>query len=124
MKKKNILLVEDDPDISESLEITLKLKNYEVSKLFSGQGVRDFVETRNPDLVIMDVMMPPPDGYEVCRQLKSDERTRCVPVILLSARTQQAEIEQGFNAGADRYMPKPFVNEELLSAVEILLERP
>lgn len=124
MKKISILLVEDDRDISESLQITLKLKNFEVSTFFSGRGVFDFVQTRMPDLIIMDVMMPPPDGYEVCRQLKSDERTKKIPVILLSARTQQAEVEQGFKSGADRYLSKPFVNDDLLKTVEMLVGRP
>ena len=122
--KRSILLVEDDRDISESLQITLKLKDFEVSTLYSGKGVCDFVRSKNPDLVIMDVMMPPPDGYEVCRQLKSDEKTKHVPVILLSARTQQSEMEQGFQSGADRYMAKPFQNDELLKAVETLMARP
>lgn len=123
MKKKSILLVEDDPDISESLQVTLTLNNFDVSTLPSGQGVFDFVKTRRPDLVIMDVMMPPPDGYTVCRSLKSNQETKNVPVILLSARTQQNEIDEGFNSGADRYLPKPFVNEELLKTIQTLMER-
>ncbi len=122
--KKKILVVEDDPDISESLQITLQLKNFDVSTLTSGAGVFEFVRTHRPDLVIMDVMMPPPDGYTVCRHLKSDADTKNVPVILLSARTQRTEVEQGFNCGADRYVPKPFVNEDLMKTVQSLMEKP
>jgi len=93
---KRVLLVEDDRDISESLEITLRMKNFEVATFFSGQGVCDYVRAQRPDIVIMDVMMPPPDGFEYAGQLKSDEQTKHIPVILLSARSQQAEIDQGF----------------------------
>lgn len=121
MSRKKILLVEDDPDISESLQVTLRLKQFEVASFASGKGVFDYVAAQQPDLVIMDVMMPPPDGMQVCRQLKSDPKTKHVPVILLSARTQQSEIEQGFGAGADRYMRKPFVNEELLKVIDTLM---
>ena len=124
MRKIKVLLVEDDPDISESLQITLRLKNFDVVALASGKGAFEFVLENNPDLVIMDVMMPPPDGYAVCRRLKADAATRRVPVILLSARTQQAEVEEGFQSGADRYLTKPFQNEDLLKTVDGLVNRP
>ncbi len=122
-KSKKILLVEDDPDILESVEVTLRMKDYEVATFSQGKGVYDYVRQNRPDLIVMDVMMPPPDGYEVCRQIKSDLETKKIPIILLSARTQKNEIEKGFDAGADRYIPKPFVNEELIRTVGALLKR-
>jgi len=120
---KKILLVEDDPDILESLKITLTLKGYQVSTLTDGQGVCEKVRTSRPDLVVMDVMMPAVDGYQACQALKSDERTKMVPVILLSARTQKTEVEMGFSAGADRYLSKPFMNDDLLDTIQSLLSK-
>jgi CheY-like chemotaxis protein len=68
-------------------------------------------------------MMPPPNGYHVCQALKSDERTKKIPVILLSALTQKTEVEMGFSAGADRYLSKPFMNDDLLVTIQSLLEK-
>ena len=119
---KKILLVEDNPDISESVEVTLRLHRFHVSLIAQGSLVKDHVLNDRPDLILMDVLIPKPNGYEVCRDLKSDERTKDIPIILLSAKTQRHEIETGFRSGADRYMTKPFRNEELLQTIASLLE--
>jgi DNA-binding response OmpR family regulator len=116
-----VLVVEDDPDISESIEVTLRLHRYEVTLLHKGDGVVDHVQRNPPDIIIMDVMIPPPDGYELCRRLKSDTSTKSIPLILLSARTQAHERDMGFRMGADRYLTKPFMNDDLLKTMDALL---
>lgn len=120
--EKKIMVVEDDPDILESIEITLSKAGYQVTAVLESKKVLKHLESFTPDLIIMDVMMPPPDGFELCRLIKADERTKSVPIVLLSARTRQAEVEMGFQSGADRYLAKPFMNEELIKTIELLLK--
>ncbi len=118
---KKILLVEDDADILESVEVTLKLNKYEVTAISDTKQVCSAAEKISPDVIVMDVMMPAPNGYELCRLLKSNDKTKRIPIILLSARTQPAAVELGFSVGADRYLPKPFLNDDLLKTIKQLL---
>jgi len=122
MAKNTILIIEDDADILESLAITLERQGFSISKLPDGKRAAAQAVNEKPHLIIMDVMMPPPDGIEVCRALKSNDKTKNIPLILLSARTQPQDIENGFKAGADRYITKPFQNEDLISTVKALIK--
>ncbi len=122
MKDKHlILIVEDDKDILESIKVLLEWRGYDVITLRNGKNAVATAEKRSPALIIMDIMMPPPDGFEVCKRLKENEQTKKIPIILLSARTQNTDIDTGFGLGADRYLTKPFQNEELLDAISGLI---
>ena len=121
-RKEKILLVEDNPDILEALVVIFRLKGFGVSTLTRGDQVMDAVLSSKPDLIVLDVIIPAPDGLTLCSLLKNREATRRIPVILLSARCQKDDIEQGALAGADRYITKPFQNGELLATVNKLLE--
>ncbi|MBI4249283.1 MAG: response regulator [Elusimicrobia bacterium] len=120
---KKILLVEDNPDILETLEATLGLRNFRVTSLTEGSQVMATVVRDRPDLIIMDVTIPKPDGYELCRELKAESQTRDIPIILMSAKTQRTEVELGFQMGADRYITKPFLNEDLLKTVASIFQK-
>ncbi|OGS01122.1 MAG: hypothetical protein A3G41_00045 [Elusimicrobia bacterium RIFCSPLOWO2_12_FULL_59_9] len=120
---KKILLVEDNPDILETIEATLSLRNFRVTSLTEGSQVMSTVVRDRPDLIIMDVTIPKPDGYELCRELKAESQTRDIPIILMSAKTQRTEVELGFKMGADRYITKPFLNEDLLKTVASIFQK-
>lgn len=104
-----ILLVEDDPDIQKMVQLSLKFQGgHRVSIASSGvEGLQKAIEEQ-PDLILLDVMMPEMDGYETCKQLKEREDTRGIPVVFLSARAQQAEVQRGKDLGAVGYLVKPF----------------
>lgn len=121
IQKGRILVVEDDLDILESLEVTLRMKGFDVTSYSDTKKVLAAVEANPPDLIVMDVMMPPPDGYELCRRLKADAAAKKIPIVLLSARTHPNAIEMGFQSGADRYLAKPFLNDELVDVIQTLL---
>ncbi len=84
----------------------------------SGEGLIENIKQEAPDLVLLDVMMPGENGIEVCRKMKNDSELRDIPVIILSAKTQQLEVNEGLKAGADQYLNKPFNTDELLKAIE------
>ena len=119
----NILVIEDNADILEAIEVVLSLSKYSVQTLSGGEKVWEQISKIRPDLIILDVMMPKPDGYQLCKELKSNPITKQIPVMLLSAKSQKSDIEQGYLAGADVYMTKPFQNEDLRKAVSGLLEK-
>lgn len=120
-KKKKILVIEDEPDILESIEATLTHVNFQVQTLSRGDQVKNHVLENHPGLILLDVMIPKPDGYQLCHELKSDAGTQGIPIILLSARGQKEDIERGFKAGANRYIVKPFLEEELIKTIRQLL---
>ncbi len=115
--KKKILIVDDEADLVELLQVLLEQKGYEVFTAFDGQEGLDKVKEKRPDLVVLDVMMPKMDGYQMCRLLKFDEELRQIPVILLTARGQERDKKTGRDVGADDYMTKPFENAELLQKI-------
>jgi DNA-binding response OmpR family regulator len=115
--KKVVLVADDDPDILDLVEFRLDQAGFEVIAAKDGQQALDLATTRNPDLCVLDVMMPRIDGYEVTRRLRAAEATRDLPVILLTARAQEKDVETGFQAGANDYIRKPFSPEELWARV-------
>ncbi len=120
---KRVLLVEDEPNIVTSLTFLLKRAGLEVSVETHGGQVMNAVLKDPPDLLILDVMLPELSGYEVLRHLRADQRTARLPVLMLTAKGQQADQETALESGADLFMTKPFANSELIDAVNSLLSK-
>ena len=122
-QQARILVADDEPDVRELIVYRLRRAGYEVLEAPNGEAALALALEHIPDLVVADVMMPRVDGYELTRQLRASEQTRRVPVILLTARTQEADVAQGFDAGADDYLKKPFSPDELVQRVRAVLGR-
>ena len=112
-----ILIVDDTPANIQTLAAILKSKGYQISAATNGKQAIEVLARMQPDLILLDVMMPEMDGFETCRQLKAAERWRHIPVIFLTAKTETADIVQGFELGAVDYVAKPFNTHELLARV-------
>jgi DNA-binding response OmpR family regulator len=118
-----ILIADDDPDILALVSFRLERAGYEVVQARNGEEAVQVALARRPDLAVIDVMMPRVDGYEATRQLRQQEETSRMPIILLTARVQEEDIARGFDAGADDYVRKPFSPQELGSRVQAALGR-
>ena len=118
-----ILVVDDDADIRDMLNFKLAKAGYEVHTEEDGETGLAAARELEPDLILLDWMMPRLTGPEVCRQLREEEATSRVPVILLTAKAQEADVQRGFAVGADDYISKPFSPRELMSRVQALLAR-
>lgn len=118
-----ILVVEDERDIRDLITYTLQFAGYDVIGAVNGEEAVDKTRTEQPDLVLMDVRMPRMTGYEACRLIKADEATRNIPVVFLSAKGQEVEINAGINSGADEYILKPFSPDQLSERVKALLRK-
>jgi DNA-binding response OmpR family regulator len=121
MDKKKILLIDDEEDIVHLVEFRLKAAGYEVISAFDGQSGLDKARSENPDLIILDLMLPKMDGYKVCRMLKFDEKYKHIPVIMFTARAQDNDKKTGEEVGADAYVIKPFEPQMLLGKIAELL---
>ncbi|MFK7835810.1 MAG: phosphate regulon transcriptional regulator PhoB [Sulfitobacter sp.] len=119
----HVLLVEDEPAQREVLAYNLEAEGYAVSRAADGEEAMQQVADINPDLVILDWMMPLMSGIEVCRQLKRREDTRHIPVIMLSARSEEVDTVRGLETGADDYVIKPYSLRELMARVRTQLRR-
>ncbi len=113
---KKILIIDDDYAIRELLALTLE-SGYEILKLENGKMALDFIKEQKPDLIILDIMMPGIDGFEVCRQIKEDELTRKIPVIILTAKHQVEDLKAAIKADVDEFITKPFEPDMLLKRV-------
>ena len=120
---KKILVVEDDKDISELIQYNLSKEGYEVSTVFDGVHAMEAVGRIMPDLIILDVMLPSQDGLDVCRQLKADGDLKNIPVIMLTAKSEESDVIVGLQMGADDYIAKPFSVKVLLARVKAVLRR-
>lgn len=116
-----ILIAEDEPNIVLSLEFLLKGARYEVAVARDGAAAIKLAATLRPDLVILDVMLPLLDGFEVCRQIRGSAATRDARILMLTARGRESEMEKGVAAGANAYVTKPFSTKELMAKVAELL---
>ena len=116
-----ILVVDDDPPIVRLLRVNLEMEGYEVAVASNGKEALEAVKAHPPDLVLLDVILPGMDGLEVVTRLRRDPATARLPVVLLSARAQDADIRHGKGAGADEYVTKPFDPRDLLATVEGVL---
>lgn len=118
-----VLVADDDPDILALVAFRLEKAGYRVVTAADGEQALALARERLPALAVLDVMMPRLTGYEVTKQLRAGETTRDIPVILLTARVQDADVARGFEAGADDYIKKPFSPQELRARVQAILGR-
>ncbi|MGH2779162.1 MAG: response regulator transcription factor, partial [Actinomycetota bacterium] len=109
-----VLVVEDDPDVRELIARKLAQAGFEVHTREDGQAGLEATSEVAPDIVLLDIMMPRLDGIEVCRRMRAEPSTASVPVIMLTAKAQEADVDRGFGVGADDYIIKPFSPRELL----------
>ncbi|MDF1854885.1 response regulator [Pseudooceanicola sp.] len=117
---KTVLVIEDEPNISEAIGFILSRDGWRVANHFNGVDAVEAVRTRNPDLVILDVMLPGRSGYDILQELRASATTADLPVLLLTARGQSKDRELAESYGASRFMTKPFSNAEVLEAVRDL----
>ena len=118
-----VLIADDDEDILALVAYRLERAGYAVVTAKDGEQALAIARERQPDLAVLDVMMPRLTGYEVTERLRGDVRTSGVPVILLTARAQEADVARGFEVGADDYVKKPFSPQELRARVQAILGR-
>jgi DNA-binding response OmpR family regulator len=118
-----VLVADDDDDIRDLVAFRLDRAGYEVLRAGDGEQALQLAKEHHPDLAVLDVMMPKLTGYDVTRELRADAATSRIPVILLTARVQEADVARGFEAGADDYVKKPFSPQELKARVQAVLGR-
>ena len=116
-----VLLVDDEPNILLSLKFLMQKEGYEVLVAKTGAEALAVARQSRPDLVILDVMLPSPNGYEVCQSLRADPKLTGIYILMLTAKSNPAEREKGLAMGADDYVSKPFSNRELVGKVRLVL---
>lgn len=120
--KKSVLVVDDQPHIVRLIQVTLEREGIQVLTAADGEEGIQKVREFHPNLVILDVIMPRKDGFEVLRDMKSDDGLSDIPVVMLTVKTHNADIVKGLKGGAEMYLPKPFHPKELVSLVKRVLE--
>jgi CheY-like chemotaxis protein len=118
-----ILIAEDERDIRDLIAFTLRFAGYEVLTANNGEEAVAMTQKEMPDLVLTDVRMPKMTGYEACKLIKADPHTQHIPVVFLSAKGQEAEVQSGMAAGADEYLLKPFAPDQLTRKVAEILSK-
>jgi two-component system alkaline phosphatase synthesis response regulator PhoP len=123
MNSKKILVVDDEVDLVKTLRFSLETEGYTVLASYNGEDALNQARKQNPDLVLLDIMLPKLDGYKVCRLLKFDERYKHIPILMLSAKTQEKDKIIGMETGADEYITKPFDMDELIGKIKAYLNK-
>ena len=125
MEKHKILIIDDEVDLVDLVKLRLEFHNFYVTPLYTSTRAMEVAKREKPNLILLDVMMPDKNGYEVCKELKSDKDTSSIPVILFTAKPQQREyIKKGYkDVGADDYILKPFDPNDLLYKIRQLLKK-
>ncbi|OHB83848.1 MAG: DNA-binding response regulator [Planctomycetes bacterium RBG_19FT_COMBO_48_8] len=123
MGKRKILIIEDDKDIVEMLDYNLKEEGYDTISALNGEEGIALAGKERPDLIILDIMLPIMDGFEVCRTLKNDDKLAHIPIIILSAKSQETDKVVGLELGADDYVTKPFSPRELIARTRAIMRR-
>lgn len=118
MSNKKILIVDDEAHILELVKVCLEDSGFDVIEAYDGIEALDKAKTEKPDIILLDIMIPKLDGYEVCRKIKQDEETKSIPVVMLTAKGQEVDKVKGFQSGADSYMTKPFSPLRLLTEID------
>lgn len=118
-----VLVVDDDPYILMSLEFLMKKNGYNVMVARNGTEALDMIESSVPDLVLLDIMMPDVDGYQICAYVKANERLAHIDIVFLSAKTKEADIQKGMDIGASLYITKPFSTRDLVKQIAELAEK-
>jgi len=123
LSKRKILVVDDDPTMVKLINVNLKLNNYSVVEATSGEQALDVLGKEPLDLVVLDIMMPGVDGWEVLKRIRGDNETKEMPVILVTAKTQDSDVIRGWELGADEYVIKPFNPLLLVEVIKMVLDR-
>ena len=118
---KKILIVEDEVDLVAMLKVRLEAGGYDVIFAYDGQAGLDMAKKEKPNLILLDLMLPKIDGYQICGMLKQDKEYAHIPIVILSARAQESEIRLGKELGADEYITKPFEPSVLLAKIKELI---
>ena len=121
MAKKRILIVEDEESLLKLESILLTSRGYEVKGVTDGQAALDAMPSMQPDLVLLDIMLPEIDGFEVCRQIKENPATKHIPVIMLTAKKSRDDMARGEQVGADWYITKPFKSAMVIETIQRFL---
>jgi two-component system phosphate regulon response regulator PhoB len=121
--KKFVLIVEDEEDIRELVSYHLLKEGFQVASVVSGEEALAVVESQTPDLILLDVMLPGIDGLKVCQRLRASPKTADVPIMMLTAKSEETDIVSGFNFGATDYVTKPFSPKVLLARIRAVLRR-
>ena len=119
--KKKILIVEDEHHVSNLIKITIE-DNFEIKQAYDGEQALKMIPEFKPDLIILDIMMPKMNGYEVCNKLKSDSETSDITILMLTAKSQSQDVQDGLSLGADFYFTKPFDPIDLLENIKNILD--
>lgn len=119
--RKKVLIIEDEPELVRALEVRLKTHDYDVITALDGEDGLRKAKEEHPDLVILDIMLPRIEGYEVCRRLKSDESCKHIPIMMVTVKAQNKDKVKGLRMGADEYVVKPFEWDDLLEKVNSLV---
>lgn len=120
---RNVLVVDDEPDILELISYNLKREGYSVTAVATGEAAIEALRRLRPDLVVLDLMLPGVNGLEVCRRIKTDPKLSGIPVVMLTARSEDTDIIEGLETGADDYITKPFNPKVLMARVRSALRR-
>ncbi len=118
--KRTIMVVDDDSRLLAMLQVMLEGNDFNVTCANSGQHLFDGLEEQKPDLIILDIMMPHMDGFQVLKRLKEKPETASIPVILLTAKVQCEDVLGGYNLGADYYITKPFTRAQLMEGINLI----
>ncbi len=121
--KEKILIVDDEKDIVKMLNYNLKKEGFRTVDAYDGEDALDQAASEHPDLILLDLMLPGIDGLEVCRRLKKESQTAAIPIIMLTAKTQETDKIVGLELGADDYVSKPFSPKELIARIKAVLRR-
>ncbi len=120
-EKQKIMVVDDNPDLVEIVRSILSSKGYSVQSAYGGEELFSRLEEQRPDLILLDIMMPKMDGFDVLSRLRSSAKTSAIPVILLSGKSRFNDVLKGYGMGTDYYISKPFTPTQLLNGVELVL---
>ena len=123
MSSQTILIVEDERDIAELISFNLEREGFQVESAMSGEEGLSRAKANHPDLIVLDIMLPEMNGLDVCRALRSDQATKGIPIIMLTARNEDIDIVTGLEVGADDYVTKPFSPKVLIARVRSVLRR-
>lgn len=122
MNSKKILIVDDEEDLVETVRFPLEMEGYHVLVSYNGEDALNQARKENPDLILLDLMLPKLDGYKVCRLLKFDDRYKHIPILMLTAKTQEKDKTLGMETGANEYITKPFEMDDLIKKVKTYLK--
>ncbi|MBP1696063.1 MAG: two component transcriptional regulator, winged helix family [Deltaproteobacteria bacterium] len=123
MNSKKILIVDDEVDLVETVRFPLEMEGYHVLVSYNGEDALNQARKENPDLILLDLMLPKLDGYKVCQLLKSDDRYKHIPILMLTAKSQEKDMVLGMETGANEYITKPFDIRDLLKKVKVHLNQ-